>query len=353
MESGKGTGPLSNSGSRMRVSVQTLRWALLPVLLALFFSCKTPPVVEEAPDLGVRLQRSGQTLGEGAGRFDRLGNDALIYAWMDAKRMAPLLESVLPAIPGLDKTLVKRGRDLAFAAYPAIKKDDRHFMLDAAGSWPSFGMSLSFTFSPEWKRIKAADGSKYWRSSRYSLSFDASRLLASDVPGFPSPAEVAIPQVVAGLSSHTDFVLWMNNPLEALLSSQDSIPAATRLLVSRMTMLALALEKETADTWRAGVHIPLQSEREARAVAALLRLALRAVGSISDLVTQSAAALAPDAKGTPLPPEARPDAFAALLALFAGTEVSIDGQTVRLESRHNSETLAALLYPLVSVYFTR
>ena len=145
----------------------------------------------------------------------------------------------------------------------------------------------------------------------------------------------------------------MNNPLEALLSSQDSIPAATRLLVSRMTMLALALEKETADTWRAGVHIPLQSEREARAVAALLRLALRAVGSISDLVTQSAAALAPDAKGAPLPPEARPDAFAALLALFAGTEVSIDGQTVRLESRHDSETLAALLYPLVSVYFTR
>ena len=151
MESGKGAGPVAKSVNGMCSSRQTLLWVLLPVLLFSLFSCKTPPVLEDAPDLGLRLKRSGQSLGEGVGRFDRLGNTALVYAWMDVAHMAPLMDSLVPSIPDLDRRFVTRGRDMAFAAYPVIKKDDSTFSIwTQAGNGSRFGMTLSHVSRELW-----------------------------------------------------------------------------------------------------------------------------------------------------------------------------------------------------------
>ena len=173
------------------------------------FSCATGPKVSvpegvegmaESPEL-YALPAGGKT-----------------YIWIDTVEARPFLDAL--SIGGLSHKDMARILDSTETAVAALFPDghERRFFLAAIGSFPVFAANLSMTFSKDWKRLKSADGNKYWYSQNngIALALGSNLALVSNVdPNADFTSETPPPGFI---EFRRDYALagWMLNPSETV-----------------------------------------------------------------------------------------------------------------------------------------
>jgi hypothetical protein len=128
------------------------------------------------------------------GEFALLAEGALAYFYIDVSAARPLLKEIsLAGMSGAQAAEVLDRTDSAvIALYPG---GERRFLAAARGTYPSARAGMSFTFSPDWKRIRSVTGNRYWRSSKNKLSLvlGPDQALVSDGDPFTSPPGAETP----------------------------------------------------------------------------------------------------------------------------------------------------------------
>ena len=243
---------------RAGLILQAAAAAVAAALVSLTSSCAGAPAARAAPEP----------------LFSSLGMGATAYAVCDVAALRPILEAAAPKLREDRRAgdLLDRTRSAAIALYGGPG-----FRLVARGDYPRFLTSLSLTLKRSWKRI----GGEYphWQSNaglRLAFRDDGSVFLSDAAPTHGYPPGPGTPPSFDSLDP--DVALRAFFPEPAALVSRALGPAG-ELIRLPLSELVLSLSAPGDGTYEALLIATAPGEREARALASLLRLARFAVSS--------------------------------------------------------------------------
>lgn len=269
-------------------------------LVALTVSCAGAPVPRAAPD----------------SIFAGLGDGAAVYAVCVVSDVRPILEAALPKIRGDRKSddLLRRTRTAAVALFG---ETGPKFRLVAYGDYPRLLTSLSLTMKKAWKRVGGAD--PHWRSdSGLRLAFldDGVVFLSDAPPRKEAESGPPIPPSFELLGSDSTVRAFIPDPPAFASRALGPAGELIRLPVSE---LVLSLKRQ-GDAYTMTIIATAPGEREARALAALLRFARGALKSDD------------------------PDPRRRLMGKMLGSDLSIDGARIVVSAEGlGAPELASLL----------
>ncbi|MDR3275636.1 MAG: hypothetical protein LBT11_00260 [Treponema sp.] len=209
--------------------------------------------------------------------FLNLDPGGSLYISVDAPALRPVLDRIpLGALNEGDAAkLLDMTSSLTAAVYP--RETGRSFLALAQGRYPASQVNFAFGLSAAWKKLPSPAGFRYWRSeeSALSLYLNAHYALVSDGDPFPRTGGVLAPEQYAKLRPGAAAAGWLENPSEPLnrLFAQEQIPlelAAERLL--------FAVQARGEDAYTLTLRLEMPSERQVRAVMAVLSMVRRFAG---------------------------------------------------------------------------
>lgn len=203
-----------------------------------------------------------------ADAFSRLGAGALAYFKADTRALGPVTAafSRSGAVPSeMDATVLDR-TDLVYGAF--LSSGPPYYRILVYGDFPRAWIELSLFFDAKWKKTGGPDA--YWRSTGgIGLVFERDgAVLASDGNPRGTGSAPLPPPAYGALEKDAAFILWFSEPIGML----DALGLGAGGIRVPVESLVVALEANGA-LYTPITIVSASSEREARALAALLRLA--------------------------------------------------------------------------------
>jgi hypothetical protein len=208
--------------------------------------------------------------------FADLPPDAPVYVTVDVERSRELLDEILELARYGGKTVtafLDRTLTASAALYPRTNRtaeSGRTFVLAGNGrNYPAAASSVSFFFSPSWKKVRSVTGKKYWRSDRNRISLSMRRNLAyiSDGDPFFDGNGAEAPAGFTLFSGGSRISAWITDisPLNRALERMD-IP----ITVPADALYIAAFEQD--DGWQAVFRMETPSAAQARGLVSVLSM---------------------------------------------------------------------------------
>jgi hypothetical protein len=315
-------------GLRLRVTF------MLSVLcfFALFASCAGAP----KPSL---------PWGEKNRELSLLPAGARVYLWADAVKGRPLLDLLsFEGRSGKEAALVLDSTEsVAAAVFP--EGEGRRFFMAACGVYPRSKANFFLTFNRDWKKLKSANGGRYWYSKKDKLALvlESNLALVSDADPLENFRAENPSSAFDDFNHGLVLAGWMKNPSDSLNGFLDSLGSPLQVPAEEFFFGASRTSTDP-EPWELVFRIKASSPAQARSLLSLFTMArfLVMLGAASEEAAEDSAEDSEEDAASINPQEA------AMLLFSNIPELDNDLLTIRIPSLNESKI--ALLFAMFSLY---